>query len=187
MFNPFSAFDISSTWKLKKGSSLFFLFRKNICLKCIVRVNHDKFAKRIGLKKFDPVANTFSIKVVYLFEKLIWKSRCPQNTKSIQKASPGVSYKTNRNSSGPLVPSHLGLAYVLLIEKILFPNLSGKGFSGLCYSNIPQYFLDFAQNMQIPNGTGPGVRRSECPLSTCHIRRKCSIETCHKSVKDRGQ
>ena len=28
-----------------------------------------------------------------------------------------------------------------------------------------------------PKGTGPGVQRSKRPLSACHIRRKCSMET----------
>ena len=36
--------------------------------------------------------------------------------------------------------------------------------------------------MQVPKGTGPGVRRSKRPLSTCHTRRKCSIETSQNSV-----
>ena len=33
------------------------------------------------------------------------------------------------------------------------------------------------EHMQVPNGTGPGVRGSKRPLS--------AIETTHKSVKDR--
>ena len=36
-----------------------------------------------------------------------------------------------------------------------------------------------------PKGTGPGVRRSKRPLSACHSRRKCSIETTQNSVKGR--
>ena len=39
------------------------------------------------------------------------------------------------------------------------------------------------EHMQVPNGTGPGVRRSKRPLSACYTRRKCSMETSHKSVK----
>ena len=42
-----------------------------------------------------------------------------------------------------------------------------------------------AEHMQVPNGTGPGVRRSKRPLSACYIHRKCSRETSHKSVKSR--
>ena len=38
-----------------------------------------------------------------------------------------------------------------------------------------------------PKGTGPGVRRSKRPLSACHTRRKCSIETTPNSVKGRGR
>ena len=34
-----------------------------------------------------------------------------------------------------------------------------------------------------PKGTGPGVRRSKHPLSACHTRRKCSMETTQNSVK----
>ena len=40
-------------------------------------------------------------------------------------------------------------------------------------------------HMQVPNGTGLGVKRSKCPLSLCYTRRKCSMETTHKSVKGR--
>ena len=36
-----------------------------------------------------------------------------------------------------------------------------------------------------PKGTGPGVRRSKRPLSECHTRRKCSMETTQNSVKGR--
>ena len=32
------------------------------------------------------------------------------------------------------------------------------------------------EHIQVPNGTGPGVRRSKRPLSVCHTRRKCSIK-----------
>ena len=39
--------------------------------------------------------------------------------------------------------------------------------------------------MQVPNGPGQGVRRSKPPLSACYTRRKFSLETSHKSVKDR--
>ena len=41
------------------------------------------------------------------------------------------------------------------------------------------------EHLQIPNGTGPGVRRSKRPLSACHTRRKCSMETTQNSVKGR--
>ena len=34
-----------------------------------------------------------------------------------------------------------------------------------------------------PKGTGPGVRRKKRPLSACHTRRKCSMETSQNSVK----
>ena len=40
------------------------------------------------------------------------------------------------DSSGHLVPSHLGLAFVPFVKTNSFP--------GLCCSNIPLYFLDFA-------------------------------------------
>ena len=36
-----------------------------------------------------------------------------------------------------------------------------------------------------PKGTGPGVRRSKRPLSACHTRRICSMETTQNSVKGR--
>ena len=38
-------------------------------------------------------------------------------------------------------------------------------------------------HMQVPNGTGPGVRRSKRPLSACYTRRKRSMETSHKLEK----
>ena len=41
------------------------------------------------------------------------------------------------------------------------------------------------KQMQVQNGTGPGVRRSKCPLSACFTRRKCSMETTHKLGKGR--
>ena len=41
------------------------------------------------------------------------------------------------------------------------------------------------ENMQVPDGTGPGVRNSKRPLSACFIRRKCSMETSHKSIEGR--
>ena len=34
-----------------------------------------------------------------------------------------------------------------------------------------------------PKGTGPSVLRSKRPLSACHTRRKCSMETTQNSVK----
>ena len=40
--------------------------------------------------------------------------------------------------------------------------------------------------MHVPNGTGPGVRRSKRSLSACYTRRKCSMETSNKSVKGWG-
>ena len=40
--------------------------------------------------------------------------------------------------------------------------------------------------MQVHNGTGSGVWRSECPLSACHTRHKCHMETSNNSVKYRG-
>ena len=39
--------------------------------------------------------------------------------------------------------------------------------------------------MQVQKGMGPVVRRRKRPLSACYNRRKCSIETSHKSVKGR--
>ena len=39
------------------------------------------------------------------------------------------------------------------------------------------------EHMQVQNGTGPGLWRSKRPLSACYIRRKCSMETSHNSVK----
>ena len=41
-----------------------------------------------------------------------------------------------------LVTSHLGLAYVLFVETIFFRTC--RYFSGLCFSNLPRYFLDYA-------------------------------------------
>ena len=41
------------------------------------------------------------------------------------------------------------------------------------------------EHMQVPKGTGPGVRRSKRPLSACHTRHKCSMETTQNSVKGR--
>ena len=41
------------------------------------------------------------------------------------------------------------------------------------------------EHLQIPYGTGPGVRRSKRPLSACHTRRKCSMETTQNSIKGR--
>ena len=32
------------------------------------------------------------------------------------------------------------------------------------------------EQMQVPNGTGPGVRRSKCPLLASCTRCKCSME-----------
>ena len=46
-------------------------------------------------------------------------------------------------SSGHLVPYHLELAYVLLVETNPFPELIVI-FSKLFTSNIPRYFLEFA-------------------------------------------
>ena len=46
-------------------------------------------------------------------------------------------------SSGHLIPSHLGLAYVLFVETNPFPELVVI-FSGLFTSKISRYFLDFA-------------------------------------------
>ena len=48
-------------------------------------------------------------------------------------------------SSGHLVPSHLGLAYVLLVETNPFSRTCI--FSRLFTSNIPRYFLDFASEL----------------------------------------
>ena len=39
------------------------------------------------------------------------------------------------------------------------------------------------EHMQVPKGTGPGIRRSKRPLSACHTRRKCASETYQKLVK----
>ena len=39
--------------------------------------------------------------------------------------------------------------------------------------------------MQVPKETEPGVRRSKRPLSACHTRCKCSMETTQNSVKGR--
>ena len=45
----------------------------------------------------------------------------------------------NAYSSGHLVPSHLRLAYVLLVETNIVPDLSSF-LSGLCSSNTPRYW-----------------------------------------------
>ena len=47
------------------------------------------------------------------------------------------------HSSGHLVPSHLGLAYDLLVETNPSPEQLDIFFSRLFTSNIPRYFLDF--------------------------------------------
>ena len=39
------------------------------------------------------------------------------------------------------------------------------------------------EQMQVPNGKGPGVRRSKRLLSACYTHGKCSTETSYKSVK----
>ena len=41
------------------------------------------------------------------------------------------------------------------------------------------------EHMQVPNGTGPGARKSKRPLSVCYTRRKYSMKTSHKSVNGR--
>ena len=59
--------------------------------------------------------------------------------------------------------------------------------------NRPTKLLQFREKdwcqqveyIQVPNGTGPGVRRSKRPLSVCFTSRKCFIETSHKSLKGR--
>ena len=46
--------------------------------------------------------------------------------------------------------------------------------------------MDWSQqveHMQVQNGKVPGVRRNKRPLLACLTRRKCSMETSHKSVK----
>ena len=54
-------------------------------------------------------------------------------------------------SSWHLVPSHLGLAYVLLLRPILFPNLSWFFRTTSIFTlNIPRYFFDFAPNVLLP-------------------------------------
>ena len=47
-------------------------------------------------------------------------------------------------SAGHLIPPHMGLACVLLIE--INPFLDLKIYSELFTSNIPRYFLEFASN-----------------------------------------
>ena len=37
--------------------------------------------------------------------------------------------------------------------------------------------------MQVPNGTGTDVRRNKRPLSACHTRRNCFMETFHNSIE----
>ena len=44
-------------------------------------------------------------------------------------------------------------------------------------------FVSTSRTYASPKGTGPGVRRSKNPLSACHTRRKCSMETTQNSVK----
>ena len=70
-------------------------------------------------------------------------------------------------SSGRLIPSFLGLAYVLLVETN--PFFRTCYFSGLCSSKIPRYFLDFAYWRYLakkPNGgTGGG--------NSCRLFVKC--------------
>ena len=44
-------------------------------------------------------------------------------------------------------------------------------------------FVSVSRTYASPKGAGPGVRRSKRPLSACHTRRKCSMETTQNSVK----
>ena len=66
----------------------------------------------------------------------------------------------DRGCSGHLVPSHLGLAYVPLVETNPFSGTC-RYFSGLCTSNIPRYFLDFSWmvqcNLSKPNLVYSGI------------------------------
>ena len=41
------------------------------------------------------------------------------------------------------------------------------------------------EDMLVPKGTGPGVRRGESSLSACQNVRKCSLKTSRNSVKGR--
>ena len=50
---------------------------------------------------------------------------------------------------------------------------------------ITRHWSQQVENMQVPNGTGPGDWRSKRLLSACYTRRKCSMETSHNSVKGR--
>ena len=43
--------------------------------------------------------------------------------------------------------------------------------------------VSIKEHLQIPYGTGPGVRRSKRSLLACHTRCKCSMETTRNSVK----
>ena len=48
-----------------------------------------------------------------------------------------------------------------------------------------KYWYQQVEHMQVPNGTGPGVRRSKRPLSACYTSRKSFIESSHKSINGR--
>ena len=50
-------------------------------------------------------------------------------------------------------------------------------------TSLGKIFVSTEEQMQIPNGRGPSVQRSECPLLACYIRCKCSTEAFCNLVK----
>ena len=67
------------------------------------------------------------------------------------------------------------------IEKVPCDVWSKK--SGKITTNVENYWSQRVEHMQVPNGTGPDVRRSERPLLACPTRRKCYMEATRNSVK----
>ena len=63
---------------------------------------------------------------------------------------------------------------------------STEGYSkSIVRKNNDKGLVSTSKTYASPKGTGPGVRRSKCPLSACYTRRKCSMETSQNSVKGR--
>ena len=58
-----------------------------------------------------------------------------------------------------------------------------RAVSGKITTSSEKGLVSTSRTYVSPKGTGPGVRRSKRPLSACHNRRKCSMETYQNSVK----
>ena len=78
-------------------------------------------------------------------------------------------------------PVPLGLAFVLLVDTNPFSKLVVI-LSGLCYLNIPRYFLDFASyyvNFRLNNGSNMSS------VLACSLRQFVVSEACSCSKNDR--